>query len=117
MAVPEKIQNRTNAVIKEINDSKLPFAEKDDLREIIVRAAEGSNGLTPDDKIQATAENLANLTYLFTRHMLTMTPPPTGWKDVIIACKWPLVIITGIIAVMLILQPQLATVIDHAVAK
>jgi hypothetical protein len=71
MAVPEKVANRTEEIVAALKESRdLSLGDKDSFIEIMKRACAGCNGLTPDEKLQACAENIANLCYLMIKDKL-----------------------------------------------
>ena len=113
MAVSEKILNRTDTAIKAIRDSHLDVGEQDDLIEMVCSARDGTNGLSPEEKLQANAENLANLVFMFVRQNVRKPSPTTSWKDVIIKCRRELVILGLGVITLLVLRPQVADVVEH----
>lgn len=110
MSVPSKIQNRIEASVKAVKDSGLALAEKDDLIEMLTEARSGTNGLGLEEKTQANSENLANMTCLVVRHLLGDIR--TTWKDVIIACRWNIVIVFALLIELLAIRPQIANIVE-----
>lgn len=114
MAIPTKISNRADAVTDAVkNASNLSIVEKDDLIEMICDARDGTNGLSLEDKTQANAENIANLTYLMVLHLISDKPKVSTWKDVIISCRWNIVIIVTLVIELLAIRPQMASIIER----
>ena len=96
MAISQKTRNRLDeltAALKECRD--LSLNERDDYIEILAEAAEGTNGLTVEEKTQANSVNIFNLCYLFLRDKLE---GGSGGKwqalfRLIERCRWQIVII------------------------
>lgn len=112
MAIPQKIENRTKALISEINDSSIPLALKDNLREILLEAKEGTNGLDVEAKTQNNACAIANCTYLLIRHILenelerTQERAP-NWKAVVKDCAWQITIVLIGLFALIAIHPEL----------
>ena len=87
MAISEKIINRTQTAIQAIRDSHLPAGEQDDLIEMVCDARDGTNGLSHDEKLQANADNIASLVFMFVRQAVARPERPATWKDVVIKCR------------------------------
>ena len=116
MPTPPKIANRAEAVINALKtDSRLSLSERDDMIEIMSEARDGTNGLTVEDKTQANSVNIANLTYLFIRHLLEGRETGRGGLYRLIRdCRWQIVLIVAILSVLLAFRPQLAALIEAA---
>ncbi len=96
MAMTQKIKNRLEEITVALKESKnVSLADKDDFIEIMSEAAEGTNGLTVEEKTQANSVNLFNLCYLFMRDKLNAA---TGfWPALfrlIYLCRWQITIIS-----------------------
>ena len=117
MAVSEKILNRTDTSIKAVRDSHLDVGEQDDLIEMACGARDGTNGLNPEAKLQACAENIANLVFLFIRQAVRKPPPTDSWKDVIIKCRREITVIGLGIITLLVLRPQIADIVEHILRR
>lgn len=113
MSVSEKILNRTDTSIKAVRDSHLDVGEQDDLIEMACGARDGTNGLNPEAKLQACAENIANLVFLFIRQAVRKPPPTDSWKDVIIKCRREITVIGLGAFALLAFRPQIAAVVEH----
>lgn len=115
MAIPNKIENRTTALIGEINDSRLPLALKDNLREILLEAREGTNGLDIEAKTQSNACAIANCTYLLIRHILESETERNSatWKDVVQKCSWQLTIVLVALIALIAIHPELGGLITQ----
>lgn len=110
MATPEKIQNRTDEIVVACKDARhISLGDRDDWIEIMKRACAGTNGLTTDEKLQACAENLANLTYLFIRDKLEgeRGGGRAGLYRLIRDCRWQITIIALGAFVLLGYRPQI----------
>lgn len=111
MGIPQKIENRTSALISEINESELPLALKDNLREILLEAKDGTNGLDMEKKTQANACAIANCTYLLIRHILESENASTSnWKAVVRACSWQITIVLLGLFILIAIHPELGGV-------
>ena len=117
MAVSEKIRNRTETAVAAIRDSHLDPGEKDDLIEIVCDARDGTNGLTPEDKLQANADNIFALVFLFVRAATAKPTPTASWKDVIIQCRRELAVLGLGVITLLVLRPQIADVVEHILSR
>lgn len=113
MSIPQKIENRTSALISEINNSNLPLALKDNLREILLEAKDGTNGLDLERKTQSNACAIANCTYLLIRHILESETEKScsSWKQVVQACSWQITIILIGLFVLIAIHPELGGII------
>ena len=116
MAISEKILNRSETAIQAIRASKLPPGEQDDLIEIVCDARDGTNGLSPDEKLQSNANNIFALVFLFVR-AASAAPTTTSWKQVIIACRRELTVVALGALALLALRPQIATVVEHLFSR
>ena len=116
MATPEKIQNRTDEIVVACKDARhISLGDRDDWIEIMKRACAGTNGLTTDEKLQACAENLANLTYLFIRDKLEGAAARGFWPALfrlIERCRWQLTIIILGAYVLLGYRPQIVEALE-----
>ena len=114
MALKRNIQHQTELLVNEIHDAKnLTSEEKMDYETILLSAQEGTNGLTPEDKLQSVSETVFNIVSLMIAKRLDGSEGGKlqGLYKVLIECKWQICIITGIIATLLIFQPEIAQVI------
>lgn len=112
MAVPEKVKNRIETGINAVRNSNMSIGDIDDSIEILKEAEAGTNGLSLEDKVQANAVNIANLCFLFTKHIVESCKYRRTWKDIVVECKWPIVICVGIIATLLAFHPELAGILE-----
>ena len=113
MAITAKTQNRLDELTAALKSAKdLSLNERDDYIEILAEAAEGTNGLTVEEKTQANSVNIFNLCYLFLRDKLEGREKVSGLYDLIYRCRTNITIIVGIVAALLVLRPQLAALID-----
>ena len=117
MAISEKILNRTETSIKSVRDSHLDLGEQDDLIEMACSARDGTNGLNHEDKLQACAENIANLVFMFIRQSVRKPPPTDSWKDVIIKCRREITVIGLGAFALLAFRPQIAAVVEHILSR
>lgn len=118
MAITQKIQNRLTEVVAAIRDSKtLSLSDKDDFIEILSEAANGTNGLKSEEKLQANSVNIFNLCYLFLRDKLEGRP--TGFWPylfrLIERCRWQITLIVLGAFALLAYRPQIAAILEHYV--
>lgn len=95
MAIPQKIQNRTDELVAALKTAKtLSLGDRDDYIEIMNEACEGTNGLTVEEKTQANSVNLANLCYLFLRDKIEGASGfwPALFR-LIYLCRWQITIL------------------------
>ncbi len=120
MAVTQKVQNRLAETVAALRDSKaLSLSDKDDYIEIISEAAEGTNGLTIEQKTQANSVNIFNLCYLFMRDKLegrVFGFWPALFR-LIERCKWQITIIVLGAFALLAYRPQIIQIVDHFTGK
>jgi len=116
MAVSEKILNRTDTAIQAIRDSHLAPGEKDDLIEIVCDARDGTNGLSDAEKLQANAQNIFALVFLYVRAATAKPAPTDTWKDVIIKCRREITVIGLGAFALLAFRPQIAAVVEHIIS-
>jgi len=121
MATPEKILNRTEEIVAGCKEARhISLGDRDDFIEIMKRACAGTNGLTTDDKLQACAENLANLTYLFIRDKLEGATAAGFWPGLfrlIDRCRWQITIIVLGAFALLAYRPQIAQIVEHFTSR
>lgn len=117
MAIPEKTKNRTETGINAVRNADMPIGDIDDFIEILKEAEAGTNGLSLEDKVQANAVNIANLCFLFVKHIVESCKYRRTWKDIIVECKWAIVICVGIVSMLLAFHPELATILNNIATK
>lgn len=65
MAVKRNIRHQTEILVNEIkSNKKLTADEKVDLESILLSAEEGTNGLSPEEKLQSVSETVFNIVSL-----------------------------------------------------
>lgn len=117
MAVSEKIMRKAESAIVSVRNSTLPMEMQDNLIEAIESTKETTNGLSPDEKLQATTENQFMIVRLLAMHMISANKEvKKTWKDVLVECKREFAIVVValavIIGVLLWHEPKLADHID-----
>ena len=110
---------------EDVHTSPMPLADKEDWADLIASTRDSTNGLMPEEKLQANSENLANLTILLARREIAAAKaaaepkPPTSWKDVLIKCSWQFVVVVAItvpaVTALLAYRPQLAAILERLV--
>lgn len=122
MAMSEKVKNRQEVLTADLKSCGAPLGAVDDDIEILAMAAAGTNGLPPDEKLQACAENIFNLCYLYIRDKQEARKAAkeaegkaTTWKDVLVRCAWQIVAVVAItvpaVVALFAYRPELAAVL------
>lgn len=97
MAMTAKVKNRLDELVAALKETRnLSLGDRDDDIEILTQAAEGTNGLSLEEKVQATSENLFNLCYLFIRAQLEGGAAVGFWPALfrlLERCRWQVTII------------------------
>lgn len=116
MAITALNQSRADNVIGEIKTSSLPSAVKDDLIEGTNASLTATNGLTPEEKLQACCENQFRLQVMIARIMVSLCDKRSAenWKTVIISCRWQICVALAIIGSIIVLRPEVAKLIEIA---
>ena len=82
MAMTQKTKNRLEETIAELKAAKhISLGDRDDYIELLTEAAEGTNGLTVEEKVQANAVNTFNLCYLMLRGRLDGAAAAGFWPS------------------------------------
>lgn len=117
MAMTQKTRNRLEGTIADLKAAKhISPGDRDDFIEFISEAAEGTNGLTIEEKTQANAQNLFNLCYLFIRDKVQNGGAAGFWPSLfrlIYLCRWQITIIAIGAFILLGYRPQLAQLIEQ----
>lgn len=119
MAVTPLNESKAQISIREITESVLDSESKNDMIEMVEEAKISTNGLTPEEKLQAVSENQFRMVRCLARFIVAAAKPAArSWKDVIVECKsylFPSVCIAlAIIAAAFILKPELAQIAANA---
>ena len=116
MAISPINQHRNELAKQFIDASQLNADTKSDLDEMLDSSLRTTNGLKPEEKLDAIADNLYQLTRLTCIH-IAEKPQPATWKDVLIRCSWQTVVVVAItvpsITFLFVYQPQLAAILEH----
>lgn len=117
MAISEAIQRKAQSAIVAIRNSSLPMEMQDNLVDAIESTKETTNGLSAEEKLQATTENQFAMVRIMIMHILSEHKHPSHWKEVIVECKREIAIIVVVLGVLISLllgfQPDLAEHIDE----
>ena len=121
MAVSAINQHRNELAKQFIDGSQLNADTKADLDEMLDSSLRDSslrttNGLKPEEKLDAISDNLYQLTRLTCIH-IAETPKTASWKDVIIKCRREITIIGLGIITLLVLRPQIADIVEHILKR
>lgn len=110
----DKIKSNRNAVLSAI-DSSSHIDENDKIlfRDLINNAADGTNGLTQEQKLQNVSETVFSLVML---KILDKCSVPKEIKRysiyrMVAECKWAICLLGGIISAALIMRPELSSLI------
>ena len=112
MAVSAINQHRNELAKQFIDGSQLNADTKADLDEMLDSSLRTTNGLKPEEKLDAISDNLYQLTRLTCIH-IAETPKTASWKDVIIKCRREITVIGLGIITLLVLRPQIADIVEH----
>lgn len=112
MAISAVNQHRNELAKQFIDGSQLNADTKADLDEMLDSSLRTTNGLKPEEKLDAISDNLYQLTRLTCIH-IAETPKTASWKDVIIKCRREITIIGLGIITLLVLRPQIADIVEH----
>ena len=116
MAVSEQNRMLAEDATKAINESPLPPLMKDNLRVLVARASEATNGMGQEEKIQAMSQSLFDLACIFVYDLIHQTKKhERSWKDVIVECRTALCVLAAIVAGLLIIRPEIANIVAAAV--
>lgn len=118
MAMAAKIRNRLDELVAALKETRnLSLGDRDDDIEILTQTAEGTNGLSLEEKVQALSENLFNLCYLFIRAQLEGGAAAGFWPALfrlIERCRWQITIVALGVCAVLAFRPQFAALIEAA---
>jgi len=112
MAIDPGTIRKRDYTVGEIASSNLSAALREDLSDMVVNAAETTNGLTAKEKLQRLSVNLFDLSRMMALFIVGQGRRVATWKDVAIAFKWPLVIMFGFLCASLIFRPELASLVE-----
>lgn len=116
MAVSAINQHRNELAKQFIDGSQLNADTKADLDEMLDSSLRTTNGLKPEEKLDAISDNLYQLTRLTCIH-IAETPKTASWKDVIIKCRREITVIGLGIITLLVLRPQIADIVEHILRR
>jgi hypothetical protein len=124
MAIPADIERKRDFMVEQVRGSILDPAVKEEVIQNLTSTAASTNGLKGDEKIQAISINQFDMARSDARIHLAMAAgfkrieerlaefKPMSRLDVIVRCKWQIVILAAIIAGMFILKPELAAYLE-----
>lgn len=116
MAISAINQHRNELAKQFIDGSQLNAGTKADLDEMLDSSLRTTNGLKPEEKLDAISDNLYQLTRLTCIH-IAETPKTASWKDVIIKCRREITVIGLGIITLLVLRPQIADIVEHILRR
>lgn len=117
--ITQRMEEEAKLTIQELEGGKLPAEQKGNLITNINVAKEACNGLTPEEKLQAVAENQFWFSCLLARlYNKLQQGSGRSWKDVVVECvvaicgSWRIVTIVGFLCTLFALRPEVAKVIE-----
>ena len=111
----DKIKSNRNAVLSAIdNSTHIDENDKILFRDLINNAADGTNGLGQEEKLQNVSETVFSLVML--KILDKCAAPPQENKiyslyKLVAECKWAICVLGGIISAALIMRPELSSLI------
>lgn len=109
MAVTPQNETKAALTIEAVEASALESNLKSDLVEMISDAKVATNGLSPEEKLQAVADNQFRMIRALAIALVNGAKPRVRtWKDVFVARPWPCVTALLIVCALLAFHPQLA---------
>lgn len=116
MAISAINQHRNELAKQFIDGSQLNADTKSDLDEMLDSSLRTTNGLPPEEKLDAISDNLYQLTRITCIH-IAETPKTASWKDVIIKCRREITVIGLGAFALLAFRPQIAAVVEHILSR
>jgi len=113
MSISETNQRKADRALAVLRKSAVAPEEQALLEGYVADALATTNGLTPEEKLQACTENQLALICLFAIHVAN--PRPDSWKDVFISCKRELMWAAFGVCALLAFRPQLGALLDHLI--
>ena len=110
----DKIKSQRNACLSEIDNSKsLDENDKILFRDLINNAADGTNGLNQEEKLQNVSETVFSLVMLRILDKCSLPKEDKRYSlyKMVTECKWAICVLGGILSVGLILRPELSALI------
>lgn len=107
--ISEKNQRKADITKDELMSSKLSADEKEDLAEVLQSSLDGTNGLTPEEKLQNVSESVFSLVRLHIRGRCGASVK--SWKDVLVSCKRELMWILFAFFGLLFFHPEIAAML------
>lgn len=105
-----KIQTQLESTLSKIDESKkLDETNKVLYRNLLQECAENTNGRSQEEKLQGVSEGLFTIVQILILEKLSKDKA-TIW-NVIVKCRWCIVIIVAILSILLIFRPELASLI------
>lgn len=111
-----------------IDASSLEAKTKADLKESLESAKLNLNGRTLEERCASIARNQFDMTRFISEIIIQFknvadevkkgqtVQPKRTWKDVVAECKWPLVVLGGIISVCSIFAPEIISLLKAVVS-
>ena len=115
--IQDKIKSNRNAVLAAI-DSSMHIDENNKIlfRDLINNAADGTNGLNQEEKLQNVSETVFSLVMLKILDKCDKTVENRNYSlyRMLAECKWAICVLGAIVSTALILRPELSTLITSA---
>ena len=124
MGVPADIERKRDLMVKQLQDSMLDASVKEESIENLISTAQSTNGLKPEEKIQAMSINQFEMARSDARIHLQMDAgfrrldekldklKPMTRLDAFVRCRWQLMIVALAAIVALILKPELRDLVN-----
>ena len=113
--IKDKIRSQTTACLSAIDNSKhLDENDKILFRDLINNAANGTNGLDKEEKLQNVSETVFSLVMLKILDKCTSNEDNKRYSlySMIAECKWAICVLGGILSLVLILRPEISALIS-----
>ena len=117
--ITKEHERKCRLLCEDIEKSNLDATAKEGLIEGLESSKEALNGLTDQERIQATAANLFWTNSILARLYLKIFADRSAanWKDVAIECKWAIVALGLGLFALLAFHPELGQLIQRLAGK
>ena len=110
--IQEKGKRLADKAISSLQRSEVPAEESALLEGFIGDALAATNGMTPEEKLQACTENQLTLICLFALHLSEQNAKQRSWKDVIVRCRREILWLGLGLFFLLYFHPEIAGAFD-----
>lgn len=112
--IQDRIKSQRNACLSKIErSSSIDDADKMLFRDLVNNAADGTNGLSQEQKLQNVSETVFSLVMLKIMDKCSEVRESkiSTMYSTISDCKWAICVLGGIIALMCVLRPELSALL------